>query len=401
MASRNIKKSKQQQRDDARKWAKGKLAGNNKTSPKQKTSAEVISRDNKANTPSTSTSKQKSRVEAKERARNWARERKNKAAAAKKKPMSAASKAEAKSRARKWAKERFGETSNDSLLSHEEDEDDEINTGFCRMGIAARDEEFREGRRREKNDAQGSNYSFYSGAHQQSSYSSNNSRSHDNGGRHARREEESQHGRNNFHGRGFGTTQGAAPTYDDERPTNATTQQYTEEQAEAVDRVIQASKSGTLSHYKVLNVRRNASNDDIKKAYRRLALQIHPDKNLHPSAAEAFQILGSSYEILKSESKRARYDRRCNHSSSSSGQQHRTSSSYYGNREEAYASYSNANFGHGFYNRSHNPFGGRSRPSSNPFGFQGGMAEESSSSDSYDGGGSGGNGYYQSDFGFG
>src|SRR6056300_1484081 len=87
MASRNIKKSKQQQRDDARKWAKGKLAGNNKT------------------------------------------------AAAKKKPMSAASKAEAKARARKWAKERFGETSNDSLLSDEEDEDDEINTGFCRMGI--------------------------------------------------------------------------------------------------------------------------------------------------------------------------------------------------------------------------------------------------------------------------
>jgi len=371
MASRNIKKSKQQQRDDARKWAKGKLAGNNKTSPKQKTSAEVISRDNKANTPSTSTSKQKSRVEAKERARNWARERKNKAAAAKKKPMSAASKAEAKSRARKWAKERFGETSNDSLLSDVEDEDDQINSRFCRMGIAARDEEFREGRRREKNDAQGSNYSFYSGAH------------------------------HNFHGRGFGTTQDAAPTYDDERPTNATTQQHTEEQAEAVDRVIQASKSGTLSHYKVLNVRRNASNDDIKKAYRRLALQVHPDKNLHPSAAEAFQILGSSYEILKSESKRARYDRRCNHSSSSSGQQHRTSSAYYGNREEAYASYSNANFGHGFYNRSHNPFGGRSRPSSNPFGFRGGMAEESSSSDSYDGGGSGGNGYNQSDFGFG
>ena len=225
------------------------------------------------------------------------------------------------------------------------------------------------------------NYSFYSGTHQQSSYSSNNSRSHDNEGRHARREEESQNGRNYFHGRGFGATQGAAPTY------NATTQQYTEEQAEAVDRVIQASKSGTLSHYKVLNVRRNASNDDIKKAYRRLALQIHPDKNLHPSAAEAFQILGSSYEILKSESKRARYDRRCNHSSSSSGQQHRTSSAYYGNREEAYASYSNANFGHGFYN-------------TKPFGFRGGMAEESSSSDSYDDSGSGGNGYYQSDFGF-
>ena len=199
-----------------------------------------------------------------------------------------------------------------------------------------------------------------------------------------------------FNGRGFGTTQGAAPSYDDERSTNATTQQYTEEQAEVVNRVIQASKSGALSHYKVLNVHGNASSDDIKKAYRRLALQIHPDKNLHPSAAEAFQILGSSYEILKSESKRARYDRRCNHSSSSSthhsfsrsGQQRRTSS--------AYASYSNANFGQGFYNRTHNSFGGSSsRSSSNPFGFRGGMAEDSS-----DGGGSGGNGYYQSDFGF-
>jgi hypothetical protein len=85
MASRNMKKSKQQQRDDARKWAKGTLTGNNKKPSKQKISAEVMSRDNKASIPSASTPKQKSRAEAKERARNWARETlgKNKAVAAK------------------------------------------------------------------------------------------------------------------------------------------------------------------------------------------------------------------------------------------------------------------------------------------------------------------------------
>ena len=106
MASRNMKKSKQQQRDDARKWAKGTLTGNKKKPSKQKISAEVMYRDNKASIPSASTPKQKSRAEAKERARNWARETlgKNKAVAAKKKPMSTASKAEAKARARKWAK---------------------------------------------------------------------------------------------------------------------------------------------------------------------------------------------------------------------------------------------------------------------------------------------------------
>ena len=66
--------------------------------------------------------------------------------------------------------------------------------------------------------------------------------------------------------------------------------------------------SSTRDLYEVLGVTRNASQDDIKKAYRRLAREHHPDVNGHPASEERFKEVTGAYEILSDPEKRARYD---------------------------------------------------------------------------------------------
>ncbi|KAL7742370.1 hypothetical protein ACLKA6_019006 [Drosophila palustris] len=62
--------------------------------------------------------------------------------------------------------------------------------------------------------------------------------------------------------------------------------------------------------YKILNVKRNANTNEIKKAYRRLAKELHPDKNKDdPEASTKFQDLGAAYEVLSNADKRKTYDR--------------------------------------------------------------------------------------------
>jgi molecular chaperone DnaJ len=62
-------------------------------------------------------------------------------------------------------------------------------------------------------------------------------------------------------------------------------------------------------YYDVLGVGRNASEDEIKAAFRKLARQYHPDVNKEPGAEEKFKEINEAYGVLSDREKRARYDR--------------------------------------------------------------------------------------------
>src|SRR3954465_8476173 len=61
-------------------------------------------------------------------------------------------------------------------------------------------------------------------------------------------------------------------------------------------------------YYKVLGVERGANEEDIKKAYRKLARKYHPDVSKEQNAKEKFQEVSEAYETLRDKDKRAAYD---------------------------------------------------------------------------------------------
>ena len=61
-------------------------------------------------------------------------------------------------------------------------------------------------------------------------------------------------------------------------------------------------------YYKVLGVDRDATQDDIKRAYRKLARKYHPDVSKEVDAEKKFKEVGEAYEVLKDPEKRAAYD---------------------------------------------------------------------------------------------
>ncbi len=62
-------------------------------------------------------------------------------------------------------------------------------------------------------------------------------------------------------------------------------------------------------YYEVLELRRDASTEDVKKAFRRLALQYHPDRNREPEASDRFKEVNEAYQVLGDPERRGNYDR--------------------------------------------------------------------------------------------
>ena len=61
-------------------------------------------------------------------------------------------------------------------------------------------------------------------------------------------------------------------------------------------------------YYEVLGVNKTASEDEIKTAYRKMALEFHPDRNKEAGAEEKFKEINEAYQVLSDKSKRAKYD---------------------------------------------------------------------------------------------
>lgn len=78
---------------------------------------------------------------------------------------------------------------------------------------------------------------------------------------------------------------------------------YTEEQVTIV-REIKRKKD----YYEILGLEKSCSVEDVRKAYRKLSLKVHPDKNQAPGAEEAFKLVSKAFQCLSDEENRRRYD---------------------------------------------------------------------------------------------
>ncbi|KAJ4837362.1 hypothetical protein Tsubulata_008350 [Turnera subulata] len=113
-----------------------------------------------------------------------------------------------------------------------------------------------------------------------------------------------------------------------------------------------------MDYYKVLGIGRNASKEEIKAAFRRQALDCHPDKHTHSpksvrdSATLRFKLISEAYDVLRDDRKRARYNITITTASSTSSS-YNNGGGYYYDRYSNYHSYSKYNYNKYSYSSSY------------------------------------------------
>lgn len=103
-------------------------------------------------------------------------------------------------------------------------------------------------------------------------------------------------------------------------------------------------------YYKIMGLDKSASQDEIKRSYRKLARKYHPDVSQEAGAEEKFKALGEAYEILKNPEKRAEYDALSLHwqqQSQASSQHNQQTSGNNPSREQQFEDFINRVFGQG------------------------------------------------------
>jgi len=97
---------------------------------------------------------------------------------------------------------------------------------------------------------------------------------------------------------------GHSPAQDhDNEEASTSSANFTQDQVEAVKRIRKCK-----NYYEILGVTKDSSETELKKAYRKLALAFHPDKNKAPGASEAFKAIGNAYAVLSEPEKKRQYD---------------------------------------------------------------------------------------------
>lgn len=102
------------------------------------------------------------------------------------------------------------------------------------------------------------------------------------------------------------TTSSATPTSASSagKRTNKDGSTYTSEQVQLVQKILRAK-----DYYVILDLARECREEDVKKAYKKIALKLHPDKNKAPGAEEAFKKVSRAVQCLTDQEKRQMYDR--------------------------------------------------------------------------------------------
>ncbi|KAL4149208.1 hypothetical protein QTP88_003197 [Uroleucon formosanum] len=118
---------------------------------------------------------------------------------------------------------------------------------------------------------------------------------------------------------------------------------YTEEQANAVKRV-----KNSQNYYTMLNIKTTATIPEIKKAYKKLALLLHPDKNSAPGSGEVFIVVTNAVETLCDYTKRKIYDQTLRKPSTSTSS-HYSQSSYRHQPSHYHSGYSGNRHPYKFY----------------------------------------------------